>query len=178
MWRDIRGYEGLYQVSNEGRVRSLDRVVIRSNGRPITIKGKIKEPTEWNIGYLMVKLSKNGDCKFKLVHDLVAEAFIPNSHGYTVVHHKNHNTHDNRVENLEWMDWSVHSAMHNSKRVDQIDCITGEVLRQWKNAYDVERELGYDHRYISQCCNGGYKHRGKWFNVTQVYGYVWKHVLE
>lgn len=180
-WRPVVGYEGLYEVSDLGRVKSLDRVIMRKNGRPITVKGKIKEPTKWNYDYdyLEVKLSKNGVDKTIFVHQLVAKTFIPNPNGCDVVHHIDRNQKNNRVDNLEWMTKPEHDALHYveySKRVDQIDCITGEILYQFASTQEVERELGYDHRSISQCCNGGYKHKGKWHDVTQAYGYVWKYI--
>lgn len=177
-WRDIRGYEGLYQVSNYGRVRSLDRIVkgVR-NGKEVAWhrKGEILNQTKNENEYNIVSISKNNN---KRVHVLVAEAFIPNPHGYTVVHHKNHNTQDNKVENLVWMSKEEHDALHQrdrakaakktcSKRVDQIDKISGEVLRQWESVKEVKRELGYSNGIISECCNG----KRKLAN-----GFVWKYV--
>lgn len=183
IWRDIQGYEGLYQVSNLGRVRSLDRVVIRSDGRRRTYKGRILKLAKSSNEYLTVRLSKNGVGGSECIHVLVAQAFIPNPHGYTVAHHKNHNRQDNRTENLVWMDFGKHSAMHakesKSMRVDQTDKVTGEVLYQWKSSSDVERELGFRQSLISTCCRGGYfnKSRNKWVNITQAYDYVWKYQI-
>ena len=172
IWKDIRGNEDIYQVSNYGRVKSLDRVIIRSNGRPITIKGKIIEPYEKDSGHLDIVLRKNGEREHKKVHQLVAEAFIPNPNGYTVVHHKNHNPNDNRVENLVWMSDETHRGMHTkercSKRVDQIDKITGEVLHQWYSVHDVTKELGYAQGNISACARG---------EKQTAYDCVWKYVL-
>lgn len=177
-WRDIREYEGYYQVSNYGRVRSLDRIVkgVR-NGKEVAWhrKGKILNQTNNENEYNIVSISKKNN---KRVHVLVAEAFIPNPHGYTVVHHKNHDKKDNRVENLMWMSFQQHSSLHSSedsdnkrkllsKRVDQIDMLTGEVIHQWESLKEVERELGYSHGIISECCNGKRKSAN---------GFVWKYV--
>lgn len=142
LWRDIRGYEGIYQVSNLGRVRSLDIIVMRKNGRQLTVKGRILSFTKNAQGYLVVWLYKNGKKKDRRIHQLVAEAFItnPNPKFYTVVHHKSRNKEDNRVENLEWMTKLEHDAEHIdervklvkkslSKRVDQIDKISGEIIK-------------------------------------------------
>lgn len=160
-WRDIEGYEGLYQVSNLGRVRSLKFGKERVFGNSAN-----------NRGYIMCALRKNKVRKTHEVHVLVAEAFIPNPNNYTVVHHKNHNPKDNRVENLEWMDRGEHQSMHNvercSKRVDQIDSKTGDVLHQWNSTNEAARELGYDQSAISKCC------QGKLYKTHK--GYIWKYV--
>lgn len=181
VWKAIQGYEGLYEVSNRGRVKSLERTIIRSNGRPMCIKERILEQIERNDDYLYVNLHKNGVGEPKSIHQLVATAFLPNPHGYTDVHHKNHNPKDNRVENLVWMDGGEHTAIHSAeraKRVDQIDKVTGEVLHQWISVSEVEKQLGFNKTLISECCNGGFhsKSRDKWINVTQAYGFIWKYV--
>ena len=100
-WRDIKGYEGYYQVSNYGRVRSLDRVIDNR-----IIKGKLKCIKYSKLGYCIVSLYKNGTPKFYLIHRLVAEAFIPNINNFPQINHKNEIKADNRVENLEWCDSS------------------------------------------------------------------------
>lgn len=119
-WKDIEGYEGIYQVSNEGRVKSLERDIVVSNklfGYQIrhlnekTVKPKINSNDRFQ-----VRLWKNGIKEQKQIHIIVAEAFIPNPNGYTVVHHKDHNPHNNKVDNLEWMAIEVHSSMHSTER--------------------------------------------------------------
>lgn len=101
-WRDIAGYEGLYQVSNLGRVRSLDRRVQSRPGRTRIARGKIMAPQIVN-GYLKVVLYGNGCYKNRLVHRLVAETFIEPVEGKNYVDHINGNKTDNRVENLRWV---------------------------------------------------------------------------
>ena len=97
IWKDIKGYEGLYQVSNKGRVKSL--------GNNKAKKEKILSLKPSNDGYIRVCLCKNGKEKPFYVHRLVAEAFLPNPDNLPVVNHKiddfEHRS-DNRVENLEW----------------------------------------------------------------------------
>lgn len=103
-WRDVVGFEGLYQVSNLGRVKGLDRLVdtnINNVDKRIS-KGKLLKPQFNNKGYKRVNLCKNGTFKSVFVHRLVAEAFIPNPNNYPVVNHKDENKQNNCVENLEW----------------------------------------------------------------------------
>lgn len=97
-WRDIVGYEGLYQVSNQGRVRSLDREVIYPDGHIQKYKGKVIYGYKNDNGYIMVTLKG----KSYRVHRLVAEAFIPNPENKPDIDHINTIRTDNRVENLRW----------------------------------------------------------------------------
>lgn len=108
IWKDIKGYEGYYHVSNLGRVRSLDRYVAtvgNSSGQRL-IKGKLKEQNDWNAknggSYYAVILSKNNISVRYAVHRLVAEAFIPNPDNLPCINHKDENKHNNNVDNLEW----------------------------------------------------------------------------
>lgn len=90
IWRGVAGYEGLYQVSNFGRVKSFH-------------KGeRILKPNQLEQGYLLVRLYHSGESRYVLVHRLVAEAFIPNPGGKPEVNHINGDKTDNHVENLEW----------------------------------------------------------------------------
>lgn len=100
IWKDVKGYEGLYQVSNLGNVKSLDH--IRRNGtNKYMQKGKILKPQKAN-GYCYVRLSKKGKTKQYLVHKLVANAFIKRNYKYKEINHINEIKSDNRADNLEW----------------------------------------------------------------------------
>ena len=102
IWRPIEGYENLYEVSNLGRVRSLERTVIRKNGVKRKVSEKILKPGTQQNGYLMVTLHKNGVRRSFYLHRLVLTAFNPNSDKKLQVNHLSEDKTDNSVENLEW----------------------------------------------------------------------------
>ena len=102
MWKDIKGYEGLYQVSNLGRVHSLDRFVPRKTGTVQKVHGRILKLPEDKDGYSQVSLWKRNKMKKAKAHRLVGEAFIPNPNNLPEINHKNEVKNDNRVSNLEW----------------------------------------------------------------------------
>ena len=102
IWKDIKDYEGLYQISSLGRVHSLDRFVPRKTGTTQRVHGRILKLTEDKDGYLQVGLYKNNKMKKMKVHRLVAKAFIPNPDRLPEINHINEIKDDNRVNNLEW----------------------------------------------------------------------------
>ena len=173
-WRDVKGYEGLYQVSNLGMVKSL------GNGKSNNSKRKIMKPHYNQKGYLLIDLSNNGRKSFQ-IHRLVAEAFIPNPNNLPQVNHKNEIKDDNSVENLEWCDNKYNSNYGTrlerifkkttngkcSKPVLQIDKGTNEVIAEFPSVSEAERQLGISD--VSNCCTGKQKTCGgyKWqFKTT------------
>ena len=103
VWKEISGYEGLYEESNLGNVRSLDRLIRSKNNGNIVRKGRILIPFyEEKKGYYQVRLAKNGKNKTFRIHRLVALAFLENPFNYTDVNHKDEIKTNNNVDNLEW----------------------------------------------------------------------------
>lgn len=159
-WRDIEGYEGLYQVSNLGRVKNV------KTGK--TLKGR-----DNGRGYLLVGLCKNGKCHNHRVHRLVACAFIPNPNNLPEVNHKDENTGNNRVDNLEWCDRKYNNlyGTANQRRKDtqtvrylegmtrtvvQYD-LQGNFIKEWNGVKEVRRTIGL---YVGNCCRGLQKTAG------------------
>ncbi len=104
-WKPVKGYEGLYEVSDLGDVRSIDRY-IKTEIRHVTsrlIKGKILFQNLKNNGYLTVDLCKDGKVTTTAVHRIVANAFIPNPDGLRFVNHKDSDRSNNAADNLEWV---------------------------------------------------------------------------
>ncbi len=102
IWKDIEGYEGLYQVSNLGRVKSLGRSFIGKSGRQYLVVEKLRKVSYADNGYLVVGLYRNSRGKTFYVHRLVSSAFLLNSENKGTVNHINGQKDDNRAENLEW----------------------------------------------------------------------------
>lgn len=101
-WRPVVGYEGLYEASSFGRVKSLDRY----NSKNCFIKGRILKQSNDGRGYMSIQLCLNGKIERYLVHRLIAQTFIPNPDNLPQVNHKDENKSNNRVDNLEWCDCS------------------------------------------------------------------------
>lgn len=176
-WRDIKGYEGLYQVSNKGNIKSVERNIIGKNQHSEHIRHlreKILKPFMGDKHHLKVRLRKNEIDNDLFVHRLVSEAFIPNPNNYDVVHHIDNNPENNSVENLEWMNGSIHTATHNSKQVYQYT-LDGELVGIYPSASEAARDTGFKQSNISRCCNGGYTYKGEWINYITYKGYKWSY---
>ena len=165
IYKDIEGYEQLYQISNQGTVKSF------GNGNSNNSKERILKPAKDKDGYLYVCLSKQGKRKYYRVHRLVCQAFISNPNNLSFVNHRNEIKTDNRASNLEWCDcsYNINYGTRNQivaeKLSKQVLCVeTGKI---YTSAMEVQRHLGFDNSNISKCCNGRCK---------QAYGYTWKFV--
>lgn len=102
IWKDIEGYEGMYQVSNKGNVKSLDRKVLKGNGQVQIVIGKILKPIDSGHGYNRVCLYKNGKSRAISVHSLVLETFTHKREDRKVINHINGDKKNNNLNNLEW----------------------------------------------------------------------------
>ena len=173
IWKDIEGYEGYYQVSTMGRVRSLDRYVLKC-GHNYLLKGRIKTLSTRYDGYIQVKLHKGKKQETITVHILVARAFIPNPNNYKYCNHRDENPANNCVENIEWCDASYNtnygtrnarSGKKLSKTVYQYD--GNELVGIWQSTKIAGRFLGISPGNISDCARGVYNTAG---------GFTWSYV--
>lgn len=114
IWKDIKGYEGYYQISNLGNVKSLERTVYHSDGRVQVRKERIMSKRESTDGYYIAKLNVDKQSKSIAIHRLIAEAFIPNPNNFPEVNHIDTNRKNNKVENLEWCT-RIDNIMHSVK---------------------------------------------------------------
>lgn len=156
VYKDIEGYEGLYQVSNLGNVKSFH-----------TGKEKILKPNKNTDNYLQVDLYKQGKRKQHLVHRLVGKAFIDNPNNYEQINHRDENPLNNNVSNLEYCDCKYNNnyGTRIEKISKQVLCVETGVV--YASTNEVERRLGFAHSHISKCCNGKRKTCG---------GYRWQYV--
>ena len=120
IWRPIEGYEGYYEVSSFGRVRSLDMYVKIGYGNYRLHKGKVISLLKKGDGYIQVNLCYNGKLYKKYVHRLVAEAFIPNPDNLPEVNHLDEDKTNNSVDNLEWCDRS-YNLKYGTARIRERD---------------------------------------------------------
>lgn len=172
-WKPIKGYEGLYEVSNKGNVASL-------NYRKLNYRKELT-PKKNNYGYLWVELRNNGKTKQMLIHRLVADAFIENKENYPVINHLDENPLNNCVDNLEWCTMShnvrysqnLHPERYEptkrncktfAKKVIQFDK-DGNIVRIWDSLSHFKNETGKNDFGVRECCNG---------NRKTAYGYRWQ----
>ena len=174
IWKDVKGYEELYQVSNYGQIRSVDRTVgYRYKGKQRIYKGRMLKQVVRN-GYLSVSLSKENKLKQKNIHRLVAEAFLPNPFNLPVINHIEENKKNNMVSNLEWCSCAYNTnygsgrkkqAESQQKVVLQYDR-SGNLLNQYPSATIAALKNGYNLKTISQCCRG---------HIKSAYNYIWRY---
>ena len=163
-WRPIRGFEGLYEVSNLGRVRSLDgwRDWTTRCGNPGKrfYRGRIIIPQLKNSGYLFIMLHDHDTYRIATIHRLVAETFVPNPDNFNVVNHKDENKLNNAASNLEWCTYSYNvnygttikrnRAGHKSKPVEQLT-LDGTVIARFEGIHEAARMTGLRRCEIGRC---------------------------
>ena len=163
IWKDIEGFESIYQVSNHGRVRSLDR--LDNLGK--RIKGIIRKISKQSSGHNYVLLSKNGKPKRESVHRLVGNAFIPNPNNLPYMNHKDENPDNNRVENLEWCTVLYNNTYNNRhKKIGQklsipIYVLDGECDYYFESTKKASDFFGLHTGHVAECLKGRAKtHKG------------------
>ena len=156
IWKDVKDYEGLYQVSNMGRVKSLN---YRNTG-----KEKIMKGFDNGHGYLFVVLFKDGKDKKCRINRLVAQAFLENPQNLPEVNHKDNIRTNNCVDNLEWCTKQYNIDYSLSKAVIGINKISGLIV-EFPSACEASRQLGISQGNITSCCQGKRKSAGNhiWF---------------
>lgn len=169
IWKDIQGYEQLYQISTLGNVKSLN---YNNTG-----KEKLLKPSKITDNYLQVSLHKQGKRKMYLVHRLVALHFIPNPNNLSEINHRDEDPSNNVISNLEWCDRkynnnygtrtekSTKSNTNHPNKSKQVMCVETGVV--YPSTMEIQRQLGFAHSHISKCCTGKKK---------QAYNYTWKYV--
>lgn len=192
IWKPIEGYEGLYEISNFGNVKSLARswnFRDYGNGKVQVVKSKEKilKNTISKCGYMQARLSKNNKHGLKSVHRLVAQAFIPNLENKPQVNHIDGNKQNNRVDNLEWCNNSE-NQLHawklglqtpywkgkfgkdhiHSKKVMQYDK-NKNLIKIWDSVNEASKTLNIDDASISRCClHYKYRHTAG--------GFIWEYL--
>ncbi len=184
IWKDVVGYEGIYQVSSLGNLKSCDMYVLARNGKRRKVKGKILKKRYMPNGYVQYVLCKDGVKKYFYAHRLVATAFISNENNLPQVNHKNEDKKDNNVDNLEWCDQIYNNlygtkiersvkntdyksvALKNSKKVSQYD-LNNNFIATWCSISEAARVLHLHSGDISYCC------RNK--KIKSAGGYIWRY---
>ena len=187
IWKDIKGYEGLYQVSNLGRIKSLERKTFGEKYGVHKLKEKILKKGKCG-KYNIVVLRKDKKNKTLYIHRLVAKAFINNPKKYPEVNHKDGNTINNNVENLEWCNrsynikhsYNVLNRKVNTKgfieyrekhkrKVNQYD-LNNNFIKTWNSISDAEKFLNITSiGKICECC----QHKN---GRKSAFGYKWEYV--
>lgn len=177
IWKDIKNYEGFYQVSNLGRVRVLDRIVnsaIKNNPK-VKRKGKILKPA-LKREYYQVMLMLNGQRKYVSVHRLVAQAFIPNPNNLPQVNHKDENKLNNCADNLEWCSskYNCNYGTRNSKiynstsfkkvKINAFD-LNNNLVQTFSSLTEASRYCGCDVSKMCKCCKSEKEYKN----------YIWRY---
>lgn len=176
IWKDIPGYDGYYQVSNLGRIKSLPRCKPTDKRKS---HNNIRKPKLAANGYFKINLSKDSKVKWYGLHRLVAMAFIPNPKNFPVVNHKDENPQNNCVDNLEWCtvqyncnygtarerqkktraanpnDRAVRKMVgERNSRAVRAYSPSGEFIGEYKSLTDASKQLRVNISQISRHCNG------------------------
>lgn len=188
IWKDIVGYEGLYQVSDQGRVRSIRKMDTDSDCRKV-LSAKVLRPAYRRTGHAVVGLRRDGKNKTMTVHRLVATAFIPNPNNYPIINHKDEDPRNNRVDNLEWCTFRYNGnygtclkrrSGASAKRVCGGDdviyvySLDNELFGRFETIWEAVDALGLSgdkrarvvRQKARECCRG---------KIKTAFGFIWKY---
>lgn len=170
VWKDVSGFEGYYQVSNLGRVRSLDRKVWNEKrGHFRSLKGRVLKPSN-SREYSDVMLCKNCKPITMQVHRLVAGAFLSNPENLEYVNHKDENKSNNRLENLEWCTAKYNTYYGENSKIRPVmatNVHTGEQTK-YQSMMEAVRLGGFNQSHISEVCAGKLKaHKGHYWQYLE-----------
>lgn len=195
LWKPLVGFEGYYEISTLGRVKSIKRIVYNSKGKQRTVHEKIIKPLINRHGYSSVSLYKNGVKTNVKIHRMVALTFIPNIENKPFIDHINTIRHDNRLENLKWATRieNAHNPITQSKMIGRNHAsgetiilarnnkksygaeravlqisINGDIINEFKSIREAGREFNNSSGAISSCCR-------KKKNYKTVHGYIWRY---
>ena len=180
VWKDIPGYEDLYQVSNMGRIRAFPKMT-RIGNKKRFCEMRFLSPIVQHSGYAHIGLWRNGDCKQARLHRLVAEAFCVNDNPQckTQVNHLNEDKLDNRAENLEWVTAKentnygtcIERRIYGRERAVECVDMEGNVHCKFRSQAEANSWCGVARNdgHIAACCNG---------NQKTAYGYRWRYATE
>lgn len=172
VWVNIKGYEGLYEISNLGRIRTIPRERYNGFGKH-WVDSIIRKPQMSNKGYHILRLTKDGVTKNYRVHRLVAQHFIPNPNNYKIINHINEIKTDNRVENLEWCTQQYNLEYGNTRlrqsigqSIPVVKCDkNGNIIKKYDSMISVKDD-GFNNGCVGMCCSGERQSHG---------GYKWRY---
>lgn len=168
VWKDIPGFEGYYQASTFGRIRSVDRYVNYKNSGTALRKDKILSPKTSNKGYLETTLMKEGRYYYKRIHQLIALTFLSNPCSYKSINHINEIKTDNRVSNLEWCTEKYNKEAYTKSRISVYQySMSGKLIKIWHSITQAAKSIGKDKTGIQHCCVGE--------KLKTLGGYIWSY---
>lgn len=174
VWKDIPGYEELYEINNIGKIKTKERTFVDKMGRNYLKKSILCNSNDDGKGYLQIVLTKNGKRKSFKIHKLVAKTFIPNPNNLPQVNHKDENKENNNVDNLEWctrkynINYGTRNyrcTRHRLRKINQYN-LDNIFIKKYNSLKEAGEQTNIKYQNISSCCRNKSKTAG---------GYIWKY---